>query len=554
MFSSLSKKSVGALALFWSGSALAAGQCFAPSDPVRLTPDQQRAVVLNIRDNPDVFQSDFSLMRTLKNILGTVPGGDPATVTDDAAKDLLNSLLAGFGETSLRNDDGDISFTLVPRDGEKSLTADDLLGQTSPNRMVPVALFNRLDLTPADHSHCGEYRIVYVKSGPKDGSGRVIFDKRMTLIFEAVLPNPDLSGDRKQCEAVWRLWSGFSLSGQNQAQIGQTLAKFYYEGGALDTQMSFTPVVSFSHYGIAGGQVRANAFVHTSANDNGLNWHLRQWRVSFDEANPTKPPSFQLEPVSETPFRGYFSGDATSAPGSDPNRFRALSGLFQSIFVQTNVPELVAVDSLAAIPIGPQTTVADLIDKVGVDIDDKFYAVESDSGPFGGPALDDPAVAIGANPTLGDSIDGSLHNLKVDAACGLNRSHVLNRTAAMTCGGCHQFANGKEIAPGVRWPLSLNFVHIDENGAMSNLLLDRFLPFRFKLMSNLPPAPPLPAPAPLPPAPAAQTSALRQQLRSQLQAFRPTKDAVQLVQSLSNAIRKSDKSQPGAFVRQRKPD
>ena len=29
MFSSLSKKSVGALALFWSGSALAAGQCFA---------------------------------------------------------------------------------------------------------------------------------------------------------------------------------------------------------------------------------------------------------------------------------------------------------------------------------------------------------------------------------------------------------------------------------------------------------------------------------------------------------------------------------------------
>jgi hypothetical protein len=216
MFSSLSKKSVGALALFWSGSALAAGQCFAPSDPVRLTPDQQRAVVLNIRDNPDVFQSDFSLMRTLKNILGTVPGGDPATVTDDAAKDLLNSLLAGFGETSLRNDDGDISFTLVPRDGEKSLTADDLLGQTSPNPMVPVALFNRLDLTPADHSHCGEYRIVYVKSGPTDGSGRVIVDKRMTLIFEAVLPNPDLSGDRKP---VW------SEPGADRADARQVLLR-----------------------------------------------------------------------------------------------------------------------------------------------------------------------------------------------------------------------------------------------------------------------------------------------------------------------------------------
>ena len=125
-------------------------------------------MVLNTSgDNPDVFQLDFqSHANAEEHPLGTVPGGDPATVTDDAAKDLLNSLLAGFGETSLRNDDGDISFTLVPRDGEKSLTADDLLGQTSPNRMVPVALFNRLDLTPADHSHCGEYRIVYVKSGP----------------------------------------------------------------------------------------------------------------------------------------------------------------------------------------------------------------------------------------------------------------------------------------------------------------------------------------------------------------------------------------------------
>src|SRR5262249_10030957 len=250
MFSSLSKKSVGALALFWSGSALAAGQCFAPSDPVRLTPDQQRAVVLNIRDNPDVFQSDFSLMRTLKNILGTVPGGDPATVTDDAAKDLLKSLLASFAQTSLRNDDGDISFALVPRDGESALTPDDLLSPTSPSRMVPVALFNRLDLAPADHSHCGEYRIVYVKSGPQGSNGKVTFDKRMTLIFEAVLPNPDLSGDRQQCEAVWRLWKGFALAGQNQAQIGQTLAKFYYNGGGPQTPAKFTPQVSPSHYGV----------------------------------------------------------------------------------------------------------------------------------------------------------------------------------------------------------------------------------------------------------------------------------------------------------------
>lgn len=545
MFEHFSRKSIVALSLAWSGPALA-GQCFAPSDPVRLTPDEQRAVVLNVHDNGDVFQADFSLMRTLKNIVGTTPGRTPATVTDAEAKDLLKSLLAGFGEASLKNDDGDISFKLQPRDGEKSLTADDLLNPANAERMVPVALFNRLDLSPADHSHCGEYRIVYVKNGPRLPNNKLVFDKRMTLIFEAVLPNPDLSGDRKQCEAVWRLWKGFAQAGRNQTEIGQRLAKFYYEGGELDTQMPFTPVVAFSHYGLAGGQVRANAFVHTTAGDNQLNWHLRQWRVSFDDKYPTKPPSFQPEPVNESPFRGYFSGDPATAPapGTDQAKFKALAGLFQSTFAHKNVAELVDVDRGAAIPAGPPTTVGDLIDKVGVDIDDKFYAVESDAGPFGTP--DDPALAIGSNQALKDAIDARIKELKVDQACGLTRSHVLNRMGAMSCGGCHQFSNGKDIAPGIRWPLSLTFVHVDEDGNLSNLLLDRFLPFRFKLMSDLPPPPVAP--------PATNTLALRKQLRIELTGFKQTADSVRAVQGLGAEIRKVDKAQPGAFVTFRKPD
>jgi hypothetical protein len=544
-------KSVSVLALLWSSPLLAA-QCYAPSDPVRLTSDEQRAVVLTIRDNPAVFQSDFSLKRTLKNILTTAPGVDLASIQDAQIQDLLTSLLAGFGATTLTNEEGDISFTVVPRDGEKAPTAADLLDDTSAQRMVPVALFNRLDLAPADHSHCGEYRIVYAKSGPKDANGKIGFDKRMLLIFEAVLPNPDLTGDRKQCEAVWRMWNGFAQPGQDQAQIGQTLARFYYDGGNLNTPAMFSPVVSFNHYGISGGQVRANAFVHASAGDQSLNWHLRQWRVAFDQNNPAKLPAFQTEAVNETPFRGYFSGDPASAPGADPNRFRSLAAQFQSVFAQVNVGQLTAVDGLAAIPVGPQATIDDLIDNVGVDIDDKFYAVESDSGPFGALAADDPAVAIGSNQDLGKAIDGRLATLKVDAACGLKREHVLNRMAAMTCGGCHQFANAKEIAPGVRWPTSLNFVQIDETGAMSNLLLDRFLPFRFKLMKDLP------QPSTVALAKTASTPAapLRQQLRSELVAFGKARTDTQLrtVNSLSEQIRKAGKNQPGAFVTYRKPD
>lgn len=543
------RKWVTTLLALWSGQAFA-GQCFAPSDPVRLTPDQQRAVVLTIHDNPDVFKSDFSLTRTLRNILATASGADPSSVQDAQIKELLKSLLAGFGETKLTNEDGSISFTVTPRDGEKALTPDDLLNDTSPTRMVPVALFNRLDLAPADHSYCGEYRIVYVKSGPTDARG-VVFDKRMTLIFEAVLPNPDVSGDRKHCEAVWRLWKTFAQKDANEAQIGETLSRFYYEGSDLDTQQKFTPVVSFDHYGINGGQVRANSFVRNSAADNKLNWHLRQWRVALDAKYPTKPPTFQPEPVNETPFRGYFNGDPSTAPGSDADRFKALSGLFQSTFAQVNVGQLLSVDGVAAIPEPPQVTVDDLIDNVGVDIDDKFYAVESDAGPFGGPALDDPAVAIGSNQSLAIAIDARIASLKVGAACGVKQEHVLNRMAAMTCGGCHQFANGKEIAPGIRWPLSLNFVQIDEAGNMSNLLLDRFLPFRFRLMNGLPPPPTVQAKAA-----SALVAPLRRQLQTQFSTLRAarTEEAVRSVNSLSEQIRKVDKSQPGAFVTFRKPD
>lgn len=549
MPSSSSRSVIAALVMAWSSSALAA-QCFAPSPPARLTPAQQRAVVLNVHDNTAVFDSDFSLAKTLKNIIGTVPNRSPANVSDAEVKDLLRTLLEGFAATKLENDEGKIEFSVTPRGGEKSLAADELLDPQSPTRLVPVALFNRIDLAPADHAHCGEYRIVYAKNGPRGTNGKVDFNKRMTLIFEAALPNPDPSGDRAQCEAVWRLWKGFATN-SNDSQIGQKLAKFYYEGGKLDTQMAFEPVVHFSHYGVIGaGQVRANAFV---TDDTSLNWHLRQWEVHFDPNNPTKAPNFEVKAVNETPFRGYFSADpkhATPPPGTDAARFTALTGLFQSTFVSDNVSfqQLLAVDALAAIPGPPKVTVADLINHVGVDIDDKFYAVEADAGPPGGKAPDDPAVAIGTNKAFKSAIDQRVKDLKVGSACGTTGDHVLNRMGAMTCGGCHQFSNSKEIAPGVKWPTSLTFVHINEDGELSDLLKDRFLPFRFSLMDKLPPAPPSSFQGPL-------LTTLRKDLQARITTdFQPTADNIKAVRNLSDQIRKIDKAQPGAFVFIRKPD
>lgn len=542
---------VGLAFVAWSGSALAL-QCFAPNPPSRLTPAQQRAVVLNVQDNKAVFNSDFSLMRTLKNIVGTAPNRNPSSVSDAEAKDLLKTLLVGFGATKLNNEDGNISFNVIPRGGEQALTADDLLDPSGPMRMVPVALFNRIDLAPADHAHCGEYRIVYAKSGPRGSNGKVEFNKRMTLIFEAALPNPDPSGDRAQCEAVWRLWKSFA-SNSNDAQIGQKLARFYFEGGKLDTQMEFQPVVHFSHYGVIGaGQVRANAFV---TDDTSLNWHLRQWEVHFDQKDPNKAPNFEAKAVNETPFRGYFSADpkhASPPPGTDPGRFNALTGQFQSTFVSDNVSfqQLLAVDALAAIPGPPTITVGDLINHVGVNIDDKFYAVEADAGTPGGKSPDDPIAAISTNMAFKSAIAQRIKDLKVGAACGTTSDHVLNRMGAMTCGGCHQFSNTKEIAPNVKWPSSLTFVHVNEDGELSDLLKDRFLPFRFSLMDKLPAAPPAAFQGPL-----LTTLRLQKDLRDRITTnFQATTENIQAVRNLSEQIKKIDKSQPGAFVAIRKPD
>jgi hypothetical protein len=44
--------------------------------------------------------------------------------------------------------------------------------------------------------------------------------------------------------------------------------------------------------------------------------------------------------------------------------------------------------------------------------------------------------------------------------------------------GCHQHSNNRDLGGGVRWPSSIGFVHIDENGSISPALTNVFLPAR----------------------------------------------------------------------------
>jgi hypothetical protein len=148
--------------------------------------------------------------------------------------------------------------------------------------------------------------------------------------------------------------------------------------------------------------------------------------------------------------------------------------------------------------------------------------------------------------------------MKLDTACSLTSAQVLNRMGAMTCGGCHQFSNGMEIADGVNWPNSLGFVQISEAGELSDLLNNDFLPFRFNLVSSF-----------VTTASIKQFSSkpdpyfveLRDRLDKALQSYRlrgaplsPAMARLAVIEDVTAKLRTMDREQPGAFVFYRKPD
>lgn len=503
-------------------------QCFSPPVAQTLLPDspERRAVAFTKDQSPGVLAL-FPLSRTLDNIIVTSRVDQAAPVTDADRESLLNSLLGTFEQTSLTNPQSDtgLTFPVSVRTGEAALDASSLIGQ-----MEPVGLFNRLDLAPKSFANCGEYRIVYAKKNP------TTFD-RFFLIFEAALPNPDPLGGKDACREVASFWD--SLQHETDAIAGPQLEAFYYAGNKVPNgTVDFEPVIHYQHFGLPDGQVRSNAFIPNNA----FLWHLMQWRIVPDAAGI----SFHHTPVNENPVPSFFgTGPATGVPVAVYDR---MGGQFRNEFVGSNVAQLVDTDRTALLQAMPGEA---LINRLGVDISDKFYAVESNADD-----IDDP-TAIASGTTLVADIDGQLTKLKVDQ-CSVSAVQVLNRMGAMTCGGCHQFSNNASIAPGVDWPRSLGFVQINEDGKLSPLLTDHFLSARLanvrEMISNsfLEEA--------SPPSPTVGQRALLAQYLDALKStgsgfFEEDRSAdLALATLLNDQVRATSQGEAGAFTVFRKPD
>ncbi len=435
------------------------GPCVPP------TIDPERSLVFH---QPTMLASAFSFRKTLEQIISTSNNTTPTT-----PEQLLTTLLDTFEVTSFVQPKSGRTLPLDPRPQEAALDPAALLDPQSAVGMVPTGLFNRFDLAPKDGSNCGEYRIVYAKKTTS-------LLNRFLIIFEARLPNPEPLSGIKGCKPIVDLWANLPA---DPAQRVAALEPFYYKGLG-----KFGPVVQHANYGMPFGQVRTNLFVSEPTFNP---WLLREHRTALAGGAPV----FVIDTVKENPLVEWYRAGAL--PGNTTTQDRTA---FRNHFLGQPTCNLL----LPELKI-PGATKEQIINNIGPGFDpagDDFQSVSSDASDDPNPKPGDPGFQAAFLPDP-NFVSQVTSKLTAHGTSTVNASQLLNRAGAMTCGGCHEFSNDKDIGSGATWPRSARFVQIDEQGALSEALTKFFLPERGRILSRFvcdPTAEPKPEASCAPPA------------------------------------------------------
>lgn len=366
------------------------------------------------------------------------PGLGAGPHCNDVVADVLGPVLNGFP---------------YPCRAEGALAAVDpfINAGTNPDEYIPIALFNRFDLTPGDASNCGEYRIVYARRAGQSNTAQ-----RNLIIFEMALANPHPQQELKGCRKIVDFWAG--LTDQNDVTArADALEQFYFTGIP-----SIDPVVSVDHLGggpTGAGQIRTNQFIQETVTPR--IWDLREFKLRRT-CSGTTCTAMTVVPVTvkTNPFGGLFRADSPDA--------RAPA--FQAAFLD-QVPALAASD-LASIDFA---------------ISDTFNAAQSPSSGTENNYVTQLAASPGG---FRDQIAARL------AAIGsaLTPEDVVARAQALSCAGCHRLDNNLAIGGGLVWPASAGFVHVSERDTetvdgqprfvISPALVNAFLPKRQQVMED----------------------------------------------------------------------
>jgi hypothetical protein len=327
---------------------------------------------------------------------------------------------------------------------------------SNPDEYIPIGLFNRFDLAPADGSHCGEYRIVYARRG----TGNPL--ERNLVIFEAALPNPHPQQGLKGCKQVVDFWVDLS-SNDDVADRAAKLEAFYFDGVA-----NIAPVIHIDHLGAGpsgAGQIRTNQFMHSQVTPRV--WSLREFKLACAPGGAGGAcASLRVVPVTvkNNPFGGLFEAGSLDPRTAD---FRA--------------------DLLAQVP----SLAAATIDGIGIDLPDDYNSGQSQASGSDENRFLLRFLGTGTEPNpLHDAIDAEL------AAIGspLDAEDIVARAQAMSCAGCHRLNNDLDIGGDLVWPASLGFTHVSERETepgdggprfrISIALEQHFLPHRARIITD----------------------------------------------------------------------
>jgi hypothetical protein len=327
-----------------------------------------------------------------------------------------------------------------------------------PAEYLPIGLFNRFDLAPANGAHCGEHRIVYARrSGISNSSNRNL------IIFEANLPNPMPGLGLIACLPIVKLWADLSKESSIEKRAS-ALEKLYFQGAP-----SFPPVIHVNHFGnnaAGAGQIRTNQFMQTAVTPRV--WLLREFKL-VRTCSASACTALEMVPAT---VKGNPFGPLFSPAGTHPQ-----TAAFQQHFL-TQLQRLSA-NTLAR------------IDMVTPDVFNTGQALENAS-------IENNYVAqLGTDPSaFRTAIQDGLTTL----GSSLTPDEIVGRAQALSCAGCHRL-NANPNTPGVppiggglTWPSSLGFTHITETATqvvggvtrflISPALLQDFLPVRKRVIDD----------------------------------------------------------------------
>lgn len=342
-----------------------------------------------------------------------------------------------------------------PAEGGEA-ASDPFLGTANnPAEYIPIGLFNRFDLAPADGSHCGEHRIVYARRSGIDPD----VSNRNFLIFEAMLPNPLPRQGLRGCFLIAKFW--FDLTRQNSlVRRADELERFYFRGIA-----NIPPVVHVNHFGqnaLEAGQIRTNQFMQIGADP--TVWTLREFKLRRT-CTGGRCTALRVAPVTnkENPFGPLFG-----ATGTHPRTEQ-----FWSHFVGH-------VATLAA------GTVPDIAFD---DMDDRYNSGQSQASGDSRETEYAHHFGPGASPLRSD-IQAALTAL----GSALTPDDIVARAQALSCAGCHRLSRNANLGGGLTWPNPLGFTHVSERAPetvdgvtrfqISEALTTVFLPKRKQVLDD----------------------------------------------------------------------